>query len=147
MIFGVILMIITVILTLYIVFSAAKCQKAFVNSFQRGNESYHNTFTKCLSKITIIVSVIWWTALLLIKLMMVQLTTFDPVWQIEGTLFVALAIIIILCILLFRNHIYNKFLSDNLVNVMLIEYSLSFILGTLYAYILIYAFQFALIIL
>jgi hypothetical protein len=147
MIFGVILMIITILLTLYIVFSAAKCQKSFMNNNSSSNGIDHKSFTKCLSKITIIVSVIWWASLLLTKLMISHLETFDPVWKIEGTMFIVLAILLILGILLYRNHIYKKYFNDNIVNIILIEYTLSFIIGIMYAYILTYAFQSILIIL
>lgn len=146
MIFGVILMILTIMLTLYIVFSAAKCQKVFINNVYNQSDNYHNQFTRCLSKMTIIVSIMWWGTLLLTKLMIKYFTDFDPIWKIEATLFIFIAIILILGILFYRNYIYKKYLKDNIVNVMLIEYTLSFVLGTLYAFILTYALQSALII-
>ncbi len=139
-------MVLTICLTLYIVFSAVKCQKIFLSHLDTKNNDYQKLFTVSLSKITVVVSIFWWGSLLLVSFMQDYLPEFNPIFQIEGTLFLLITIVIILIILFFRNYIYRKYLEDNVVRVMLIEYSLSFIMGTLYAYILTYAFESALII-
>lgn len=139
-------MVLTICLTLYIVFSAVKCRKIFLSNLDTKNNEYQNVFTIGLSKLTVIVSIVWWGSIFLVKYMETHLETFNPVFEIEGTLFLVISISIILIILLYRNHMYKKYLKDNVVRVMLVEYSLSFIMGTLYAYILTYAFTSALII-
>lgn len=145
MILGVILMVLAICLTLYIVFSAVKCRKVFLSNLDTENNDYQHAFTISLSKTTIVVSVVWWGLILLVKLMTSYFDVFRPVFEIEGTMFIIICISIILIILLYRNHMYKKYLKDNVVKVMLVEYSLSFIMGTLYAYILTYAFTSALI--
>jgi len=146
MIFGVILMILAICLTLYIVFSAVKCRNVLVTNRYDKEDHKQVYFTSVLSKITFVTSLLWWISLLLVKFMESNIQSFHPILKIEGTLFLSMTIIIILGILLYRNHMYRKYLKDNVIRTILVEYSLSFIMGILYAYILTYAFEAAIII-
>jgi hypothetical protein len=141
MIFGVVIISITIIQTFYIFFSAAKCKIDLVHHDYNANEDLHKTVTLFLSKITIVLASTWWLSLILSSFMKDELTLFGSnpfVWE---TLFVIIGIICILALLLFRNTIYKKYLDDNVVKVIYIEYSLSFISGILYAFMFTYTIE------
>jgi hypothetical protein len=141
MIFGVILILITIILTLYIFFSAAKCRIELVNHQYSKHEDLHKTVTTFLSKITIVLAISWWISLALNAFMKNQLTIVDSNPFVRETLFVIIGIICILVLLFFRNTTYKKYLEDNIARVIYIEYSLSFISGILYAFLFTYTIE------
>lgn len=141
MIFGVIMISITIILTFYIFFSAAKCRIELMHHQYSEHEDLHNTVTLFLSKITIVLAFSWWINLILNSFMKNQLTLFKPNLFVRETLFVIIGILCILILLVFRNTIYKKYLDDNIEKVIYIEYSLSFISGILYAFMFTYTIE------
>lgn len=141
MIFGVFMVSITIILTFYIFFSAAKCRIELVHHKYSEHDDLHKTVTSFLSKTTIILALFWWISLILNSFMKTQLNLFEPNPFVRETLLVIIGIICILGLLLFRNTIYKKYLNDNIARVIYIEYSLSFISGILYAFLLTYTIE------
>lgn len=138
MIFGVIFMIITIVLTLYIFFSAAKFQ--FHDLSENSVEMYQKQekFTKMLSNLALITTVIWWSSYLLMNFIEKETQIFDQRWILDSTINVILSIIIILVMLTYRNHTYKKFFTDNVVKIFLYEYVMIFIFGITYASIITY---------
>lgn len=141
MIFGVIMLLLIITLTLYIFFSAAKCRSQLVEKKYDHNQNYHKSITLLYSKITIYIVISWSISIMLHALMLKDSTTFEPNEFIRGGLFVIIGILAILAFLLFRNLVYNKYLTDNVVRVIAYEYSLSFISGILYAFIVSYSIE------
>lgn len=138
MIFGVIFMIITIVLTLYIFFSAAKFQ--FHDLSKNSVEMYQKQekFTKMLSNLALLTTVIWWSSYLLLNFIEKEIQIFDQRWILDSTINVILSIIIILAMLTYRNHTYKKFFTDNVVKIFLYEYVMIFIFGITYASIITY---------
>jgi hypothetical protein len=141
MIFGVVMISITIIQTFYIFFSAAKCRFDLVNHNYNEHEDLHKTVTTFLSKITIILALSWWISLILNSFMQDELTLVESSPFVRETLFVIIGIIFVLVLLVFRNTVYKKYLEDNIARVLYIEYSLSFISGILYAFMFTYAIE------
>ncbi|MCD4826266.1 MAG: hypothetical protein K8Q99_00635 [Acholeplasmataceae bacterium] len=144
MVFEVIILAITILLTFYIVFSAAKCRMSLIKNQYVEHEELYKNVTSCLSKITIILAVAWWVSIILNSFAVTEVSFLDPNSFIDGTLFLVVGIICILALLVFRNTTYKKYLDDNITRVLYIEYSLSFISGLLYAFMFTYAIQTAL---
>ena len=141
MIFEVIILSITILLTFDIVFSAANCRKKLTKcQFDEHVDLYKNV-TSCLSKITMILALSWWISIILNSFTKTQINFIDPKAYISGSLFLVIGVVFILGILIFRNTTYKKYLDDNITRVLYIEYSLSFISGILYAYMFTYAIQ------
>ena len=141
MIFGVILMIITIVLTFYIFFSAAKFQNHYLSENTYETYQKQARFTKLLSNITLLATITWWSSFVLIKFVDKNFQAFDQRWFLNSTINIILSIIIILIMLTYRNHTYKKFFVDNVVKVFLYEYMMIFIFGIMYASIITYVFE------
>ncbi len=141
MIFGVILMIITIVLTFYIFFSAAKFQNNYLS--EKSYEMYQKQekYTKLLSSLAFLSTITWWSSYVLIKFIEKEFQIFDQRWLLDSTINVILSIIIILIMLTYRNHTYKKFFVDNVVKIFLYEYVMIFIFGIMYASIITYIFE------
>ena len=145
MIFGVIMLVLIITLTLYIVFNAVQCRKKLILNQYDQHQDYHKSVTLLYSKMTLIMAISSGIVVLLASLMVKEITQFEPNTFIRGTLFVIIVILTTLGILVFRNSTYNKYLTDNVVSAIAIEYSLSFISGILYAFLITYAIETVLI--
>jgi uncharacterized membrane protein YidH (DUF202 family) len=132
---------ITIILTFYIFFSAAKCRFELIHHKYNERDDLHKTVTSFLSKTTILLALFWWISLILNSFMKSTNSLFEPNPFIRETLLIIICIICILSLLIFRNTTYRKYLDDNIVRVIYIEYSLSFISGILYAFLLTYTIE------
>lgn len=141
MIFGVILMIITIVLTFYIFFSAAKFQNHYLSENSYEMYQKQEKFTKLLTSLAFLATITWWSSYLLIKFIEKEFQIFDQRWILDSTINVILSIIIILIMLTYRNHTYKKFFKDNVVKVFLYEYVMIFIFGIMYASIITYIFE------
>lgn len=141
MIFGVILMTITIVLTFYIVFSAAKFQNHYLTENSYKIYQKQAKFTKMLSSMALLATISWWSSYALIKFMVRQFEAFDQRWLINSTINIILSIVIILMMLTYRNHIYKKFFIDNVVKVFLYEYIMIIIFGIMYASMITYVFE------
>ncbi|AUD63168.1 hypothetical protein BK010_06040 [Tenericutes bacterium MO-XQ] len=141
MIFGVILMIVTIVLTFYIFFSAAKFQNHYLSENSYEMSQKQEKFTKLLTSLAFLATITWWSSYLLIKFIEKEFQIFDQRWILDSTINVILSIIIILVMLTYRNHTYKKFFIDNVVKVFLYEYTMIFIFGITYASIITYIFE------
>ncbi len=141
MIFGVILMIVTIVLTFYIFFSAAKFQNHYLSENSYEISQKQEKFTKLLTSLAFLATITWWSSYLLIKFIEKEFQIFDQRWILDSTINVILSIIIILVMLTYRNHTYKKFFIDNVVKVFLYEYAMIFIFGIMYASIITYIFE------
>lgn len=141
MIFGVILMIITIVLTFYIFFSAAKLQNHILSESSCETYKKQEKFTKMLSNMTLLATITWWTSYALIKFVIESFEVIDQRWLLNSTINTVLSIIIILIMLIYRNHTYKKFFEDNVVKVFLYEYVMIFIFGIMYASLITYVFE------
>jgi multisubunit Na+/H+ antiporter MnhB subunit len=141
MIFGVILVIITIVLTFYIFFSAAKFQNHYLS--EKNYEIYQKQekFTKMLSSLTFLATITWWSSYILVKFIEKDFMIFDQRWLLDSTINVILTILIILVMLAYRNHTYKKFFIDNVVKIFLYEYVMIFIFGIMYASVITYVFE------
>lgn len=141
MIFGVILVVITIVLTFYIFFSAAKFQNHWL--LEKSYEMYQKQekFTKMLSFLALLSTITWWSSYVLVKFIEKDYMIFDQRWLLDSTINVILAIVIILIMLTYRNHTYKKFFMDNVIKIFLYEYVMIFIFGIMYASIITYVFE------
>ena len=141
MIFGVILVIITIILTFYIFFSAAKFQNHYL--LEKSYEMYQKQekFTKMLSCLAFLSTITWWSSYVLVKFIEKDFMIFDQRWILGSSINVILTIVIILIMLAYRNHTYKKFFMDNVIKIFLYEYVMIFIFGIMYASIITYVFE------
>lgn len=144
MIFEVIMLSITILLTFYIVFSAVKCRMRLIKHRYSKSEDLYKNVTSCLSKITMILAFSWWISIIFYSFNKIQINFFGSNSFVSGTLFIIVGIICILGLLFFRNTTYKKYLNDSITRVLYIEYSLSFISGILYAFMFTYAIEIAL---
>jgi multisubunit Na+/H+ antiporter MnhB subunit len=141
MIFGVILVVITIVLTFYIFFSAAKFQNHWL--LEKSYEMYQKQekFTKMLSFLALLSTITWWSSYVLVKFIEKDYMIFDQRWLLDSTINVILAIVIILIMLTYRNRTYKKFFMDNVIKIFLYEYVMIFIFGIMYASIITYVFE------
>ena len=141
MIFGVILVVITIILTFYIFFSAAKFQNHYLLEKSYEMHQKQEKFTKMLSFLALLSTITWWSSYVLVKFIEKDYMIFDERWLLDSTINVILAIVIILIMLTYRNHTYKKFFMDNVIKIFLYEYVMIFIFGIMYASIITYIFE------
>ena len=141
MIFGVIMVIITIVLTFYIFFSAAKFRNHYLS--EKNYEMYQKQekFTKMLSSLTLLATLTWWSSYVLVKFIEKDFMIFNQRWLLDSTINVVLSIIIILVMLTYRNRTYKKFFTDNVIKIFIYEYVMIFIFGIMYASIITYVFE------
>ena len=141
MIFGIIMMVMTIVLTIYIFFSAAKFQNDYLASHSYEVYQKQAKFTRYLSNLTLLASIAWWVSYIMVKFVKKEFPAIDRSWFVDTTFLIVLSIIMILLMLNYRNKTYRKYLIDNTVKVFIYEYVMIFIFGILYASIITYAYQ------
>ncbi len=144
MIFGVVMMTLAILLTLYIVFSAVQCRITISNQKSFLRNDFNEVFASFMTKTTLLIGFTWFATIILNEVMVSQVIDFEPSSNISSSFFIIIVILSILCLISFRNLIYNRYLIDNVVRVIYVEYALSFVAGTLYAYIISQAIESAL---
>ena len=136
MILKVIMITLAISITFYTFFTMFKCRDKIIHYKQDVNIPYHNMMTYGLSKVTLSASIVW----VLSQYVLYQYTKQSIVeenFNVSLTWFIIVSCVLILMMLMYRNHMYKKYLKDNIVKVLLIDYSLAMIFSIFYAHIMI----------
>jgi len=135
------LIIATSVLSFYIIYKAINFLHIVSSEKKINSEVSQNVFTIFFIKLTMIVAIFWWISLLLINIIYIEHELHSQHFFIKSTGFLIICILSVLSLIMYRNHVYHKYLSDHIVRTFIFEYVLSIVCGILFSSVIAYTIE------